>query len=567
MENLNSEAADKQAQQRLNEGSTWLTIASVVSRVLGVIYIIPWMRWMGDPESATAANALFNIGYNWYSIFLMVAVAGVPAAISRQLAYYNAQRRYQTGLRLFKAASGLMIASGVIGGLILYLAAPILSVGTPTTNVNDAIQTIRSLVPALVVLPFLSILRGFFQGFQEMKSSAISQMTEQIARVAYMLVAVFLLRRVMGAPVSDAVVQSTFAAFIGAVVAILTLGFYYVRNRAEYQIPKDFVEEGEYIRTRSLLKEIILISIPFVISGAILEFLNVIDTQTFRPIMARVSSLSPEEIVNQYGIFGANVRKLVTVLVSFATAISGTLIPVIADTYTREITEKRAQGTSNKTVSLHKTSGLIEHGLALYALVMLPASFGFAVLAGPLYQVIYYQDAMGEFYLQLSCLLALAQGLYFIMMSTVQAMNKQKQGMIGVAIAVVTKLVLQYPLLWLFGTPGAILATLSAFLLPSVYYFVILNRYTSLSLDRIAERVWPAVEAVLVMLVVIIPVVYGVRHFVPVLHTIGALLLIIIIGMMGAGIYMLMVLYNHSADTLIGQEKAERMRQWLGFNR
>lgn len=562
MENLNSEAADQQAKQRLNAGSTWLTIASVVSRVLGVIYIIPWMRWMGDPESATAANALFNIGYNWYSIFLMVAVAGVPAAISRQLAYYNARRRYRTGMRLFQAATGLMIASGVVGGLILYFTAPLLSVGTPTTNIDDAIRTIRSLVPALAILPFLSLLRGFFQGFQEMKSSAISQMTEQIARVAYMLVAVFVLRRIMGAPVSDAVVQSTFAAFIGAVVAIVTLGFYYLRNRKDYQIPKDFVEEGSYIRTRSLLKEIILISIPFVISGAILEFLNVVDTQTFRPIMARVSSLTPEEIVNQYGIFGANVRKLVTVLVSFATAISGTLIPVIADTYTREVGVKKSQPSRY----LPNTSGLIEHGLSLYALVMLPASFGLAVLAGPIYQVIYYPDLLGEFYLQLSCLLALAQGLYFILMSTVQAMNKQMQGMIGVGMAIATKLILQYPLLALFGTPGAILATLAAFLLPSAYYFVILKRYTQLAFDQVATRIWPAITASLMMLVGIVPLMIGVRLLVPEFHTLGALLICAIVAAIGGGIYLLATLHNRSLDTLIGSEKAAHWRQRLGLH-
>ncbi|MDO4680118.1 MAG: polysaccharide biosynthesis protein [Aerococcus sp.] len=563
MENLNSEALDNQAKKRLNEGSTWMTIASVISRVLGVIYIIPWMRWMGDPTSATAANALFNIGYNWYSIFLMVAVAGVPSAISRQLAYYNAKKRYRTGMRLFKAASGLMIASGVIGGMILYLAAPLLSMGTPATNVDDAIRTIRSLVPALVILPFLSILRGFFQGFQDMKSSAISQMTEQIARVAYMLVAVYMLRRLMGAPMSDAVVQSTFAAFIGAVVAILTLAFYYLRNRSIYQVPVDYVEEGPYIRTRSLLKEIILISIPFVISGSILEFLNVVDTQTFRPIMAHVSNLSADEIVNQYGIFGANVRKLVTVLVSFATAISGTLIPVISDTYTRETLKKRSKKQGAQ--SLPQTSGLIEHGLSLYALVMLPACFGMMVVAGSVYQIIYYQDQLGEFYLQLSCLLALAQGLYFILMSTVQAMNKQVQGMIGVAIAIVTKLLLQYPLLAFFGTPGAILATLAAFLLPSGYYFVVLKWHTDLSFDAVAMRIWPAIESSLLMLVFILPVSFAVRFLVPRLHTVGALFLTVSIALIGGVIYLLSTLANHSLDTLIGEEKANRFRRHLGF--
>ena len=100
-----SEVSEKQsvsAQERMNAGATWMTIASMVSRILGVLYIIPWYRWMGEPHIANEANSLFNIGYSYYAIFLSITIAGVPDSIAKQMAYYNAQGHYKTANRLFK---------------------------------------------------------------------------------------------------------------------------------------------------------------------------------------------------------------------------------------------------------------------------------------------------------------------------------------------------------------------------------------------------------------------------------------------------------------------------------
>ncbi|MFV8314770.1 polysaccharide biosynthesis protein, partial [Aerococcus viridans] len=63
--------------EKMNSGSLWMSSASIISRILGVLYIIPWIKWMGTPQVANEANALFGIGYRWYALFLAVAVAGV----------------------------------------------------------------------------------------------------------------------------------------------------------------------------------------------------------------------------------------------------------------------------------------------------------------------------------------------------------------------------------------------------------------------------------------------------------------------------------------------------------
>src|SRR5699024_5123130 len=97
-ENIQKEMQDAQA--KMVKGSMWMSFGSIFSRFLGAIYIIPWYAWMGENDKV--ANALFNKGYNVYALFLMIATAGIPSAIAKQISYYNSLNEYQISKRLFK---------------------------------------------------------------------------------------------------------------------------------------------------------------------------------------------------------------------------------------------------------------------------------------------------------------------------------------------------------------------------------------------------------------------------------------------------------------------------------
>ena len=74
--------------EKMIRGSAWMTAGSVFSRILGAIYVIPWRIWLG--AAFLTANALFTKGYQIYSLFLIISTAGVPGAVSKQVARYNA---------------------------------------------------------------------------------------------------------------------------------------------------------------------------------------------------------------------------------------------------------------------------------------------------------------------------------------------------------------------------------------------------------------------------------------------------------------------------------------------
>ena len=147
-------------EEKMAKGSTWLTIGNIGSRLLGAIYIMPWYYWMG--EHANQANALFNMGYNFYALFMMLSTAGIPAAIGKQTAYYNSLNEYATSRKLLHRALQVMAVFGVVAAAVMYFLSPWLA--NISGGGKELIPTIRSLSVAILVIPCMSVIRGYFQG-------------------------------------------------------------------------------------------------------------------------------------------------------------------------------------------------------------------------------------------------------------------------------------------------------------------------------------------------------------------------------------------------------------------
>lgn len=567
------------AQEKMNAGASWMTIASMVSRILGVLYIMPWYNWMGEPHIANEANSLFNIGYSYYAIFLSITIAGVPDSIAKQMAYYNARGYYKTAKRLFKAGLALMTVTGLVGGVLLWTFAPILAQSTPARDFDSVVLVIRSLVPALVVLPTISVIRGYFQGHQDMKPSAISQITEQILRVLYMLGAVYIIRVINNGEMVKAVTHSTFAAFVGALAALATLVFFFMRYRKGYNKEEELyaVKEETYVSSKNLLLEIVMIAIPFIVSGSAIELSRLVDTNTYMPIMERVSHLSHDQLINEYAIFGANANKLVTIIVSLAVAIGSTSIAVISATYSEEkrgIEAKLENKAQPKRIDRHttqdfpETKGLIGHNLKLFSLVMFPSAIGMAVLAEPLYAIIFTHDPLGTSLLQLSAAVAVTMGLFSVLVAMLQAMSFFKDAIMGMLLGVTLKLVLQAPFLAMFSTSGALLATGTAFIGIAVFYLWRLKVRINLSVVEVLGQI----KGIALLSGAMGIATWLVNQFLrrtilsPEISLVHQVVQIVIVAGVGVAVYVIGGLRFKLLDTLLG-DKAKMLRAKLGMGR
>ena len=99
----------------LLKGTMILTIGLLLSRILGVLYIIPFYQLVGEEYIG-----LYQYAYVPYSIVLAIAVSGIPIAVSKFVSKYNTLGDYATGRKLVKSSMLLMVVTGVLGFFILY---------------------------------------------------------------------------------------------------------------------------------------------------------------------------------------------------------------------------------------------------------------------------------------------------------------------------------------------------------------------------------------------------------------------------------------------------------------
>lgn len=447
-------------------GAAWLSIGYVISRVIGALYVIPWASWFG--EGWTQANTLYSAGYKPYTLFLAFGTAGFPSAIAKQMAYYHSQKEYRVADKLFKNSLLIMVLTGLFSGSLLYFLAPILAEQSTNVNKEGAVMVLRSLVPPLLILPTMSFFRGYFQGFNDMKPSAVSQLLEQIARVLYMLIATYAIVKIYQGEVTDAVVHSTFAAFIGAVASMLYLIFIYFKRLPD--IKKLLEQSADKIEVdfKESFKIMALDSLPFIILGSGIIIMQLIDTYSFGKILENTSILLLTEIDELYGVLSLDVDKLVMIIVALSIALSSAFVPSLTGTFAQK--------------NIKATSKMVHHILNVFFMVMIPSALGMAAIADNLYSFFYpLGSSVGPSLLITASLSAIVLGLYTVLSTILQSMNYRRLAVRFLLVGIFVKIVLQYPLVMLLQAHGAILSTMLGLAMSSLLMWIKLHKVLDLN--------------------------------------------------------------------------------------
>ncbi|WP_226528460.1 polysaccharide biosynthesis protein [Metabacillus niabensis] len=461
---------------KLLRGTFVLTLGTYISRILGMIYLIPFAAMVG-----TNGGGLFQTGYAQYTIFLSIATAGFPAAVSKFVSKYNAVGDYETSRRMFKAGIFVMLATGFIAFAILYMLAPqfaIMSLAENELNgitVEDATLVIRMVSIALIVVPLMSLIRGFFQGHQSMGPTAVSQVVEQLVRIVFLLASTYLIINVLKGGLVLAVGYATFAAFVGAIGGLIVLFIYWIRRKHTLLAMKENVVETVSMPLGKMFKEVFRYAGPFVFVGLAIPIYNYIDTVTFNRAMLHVGN-DQSYTMDMYSVLLLYVPKLVMIPVSLATAFGLTLIPTITESF-----------TNNNRALLHKQ---IDQTLQLIMLLVLPAVVGLSILAGPAYNVFYAgtSEEIGKQILLWYAPVALLFSLFTVNAAILQGLNKQKLAVISLVIGIIVKLALNTTLIELYEGVGSILATAAGYLVSLIYGFAMIKRHSGYSFRLLVKR-------------------------------------------------------------------------------
>ncbi len=517
-----------------------MSAGNIISRLLGAIYIIPWYAWMG--ENGRNANSLFTMGYNIYALFLMISTAGIPSAIAKQISHYNSLNEYKVSARLFKQALVLMGGIGVVAAAIMYAASPILAAGNP-----DLIPVMRSLSVAVLIFPMMSAVRGFFQGNHDMMPTAISQIVEQVARVFYMLLTTFIIMKVLEGEYTTAVVQSTFAAFIGMLGAVGVLIYYWLKQKPVFDYLQAHSENQLTVSTRNLFVNIARDAIPFIIVGSAITILKIFDQYTFFGIMNTFTNYSQNQLYELFSVFSANPDKLTMVVIALATSISSTALPLISEAY---------------TLKDHKgLAKLITDNLQLFCFIMFPATLGMISLAYPLNTLFYEPSRLGSAVLIEACIVGVIIGLYMLVSSTLQGLGHHLATLKYLAAGFLVKMVLQVPFIYFFEVYGPLLSTALGLLLAAFFSLRDIHRISHFNAKLTLRRGVLISLLSLVMMFVVLLARFAFSFVLSPEHKLTAFVLIILVAAIGAGVYGYLALKLRLADKLIGSRVASLRRK------
>ncbi|QQP70437.1 polysaccharide biosynthesis protein [Carnobacterium sp. CS13] len=445
MDETNELDSKKQsAQNKMIEGTFWLTAGNFISRLLGLIYIIPWYYWMG--EHGLVANGLYGMGYNIYAMFLLISTAGIPSAITKQISYYNSLNDPEMSNQVFYSALKATAVIGVVASFLMYSFSSVIA--KHSGGSDDLAAVIKSLSIIVIFFPSMSVIRGYFQGNHKMKPYAISQILEQVGRVLYMLLSTFIIMKVLKGNYVTAVVHSTFAAFIGL---IFSYGYLLIKLKQETPIHIKFRKSKAKTNFSSngLLKQIAQESIPFIIVGAGISLFKLIDQFTFFRIMDHVTDYSDKQLTELFGIFSANPDKLTMIVIALATSLSSAGLPLLTEFFTKK-----------DQFSLSK---MITNNIQLFLFIMLPSIIGMIALAQPLYTLFYEPSHLGIMVLIQACLTGFILGFYMLSSSILQSVNQNRYAIVALAVGALIKLAAQYPLISYFEVYGPLMATSIAF--------------------------------------------------------------------------------------------------------
>jgi O-antigen/teichoic acid export membrane protein len=535
------------AQDQMVRGSAWMTAGSIFSRILGAIYIIPWGIWFGS--YFFQGNALYGKGYNIYSFFLIAAIAGIPSAIAKQVAHYNAMNEYGVGFRLYKHGFVLAAITGIVCAALLYFGAPLFDGGDARV-----VPVLHSLAWAVLIIPVMSLSRGFFQGYQQMAPSAISQFVEQLARVLYMLGSAFIIMRVLHGSWITAVSQSTFAACVGAIAGILTLVWYYLKNRSTFQNLVANSENQIVVPAKQLYHEILQQALPFIVLGAGITIFQLIDQFTFFKIM-RTTGVTNETVLNDlFAMFSVNANKLIMITVSLSSALAITAVPLLSEAFTRG--------------DKHDLSKQITNAVLLFEFVMIPSALGMAAIAHPL-NIVFYgvsHKALATAVLAFSSFVSIMLGLFSVTSAIMQGVSQNKRAVRYFAVGTIVKLALQWPCVHYMGVFGPLVATMIGFVVANVLIVRWLNQAFGVDYQGIAKKTNGILGFSLIMCllanVIVRLVSSGLGHIMTVDSRVGSLIIVILAVGIAGYVYVYFVLKTRLADTVLG-ERTARLRRLL----
>ena len=484
----------------LMEGAIFATFGIIIVKVIGLLYVIPFNAIIGEQ-----GGSLYGYAYNIYQLFLSISSAGFPFAISKLTSEYIALGYTKAAKDTYKLFLKIILIISIIIFLFLFIFAPqigrlIIGNATEGNTYEDIGFVIRCVSFAILIVPFLSVTKGFLQGHKYITPTSVSQIIEQIVRVIVILVGSYLALRVFNTDMKTAVGISVSGAFFGGVFAYIYLK---AKINKEELLNTDKIKDKNEISSKEIIKKILKYSIPFIIISLIYNLYNTVDmilvSRTMNDILKFPSSVT-ESVV---GIFTTWGIKLNNIILAIITGLTTSLIPNIVSSYV--------------SGNMKDVDSKFNKSLQYILFIMVPATLFLSLLSEPIWTLFYGKSMYGPIVYKAFAFCALFGGLYSVVVNTLQGLSKYKLVIITVLIGLFMNTVLDVPMMLLtykLGyqvSYGAIVAAILGYSTSIIISLIVLHKKYNFSFEDTRKKLpkyvlsWLVFEILLVLLKLIIP--------------------------------------------------------------
>ncbi len=534
------------------EGTAIAYLAIVVTKIMGALYNIPFYNIIGDK-----GGIIYSYAYSIYTLFLDISTAGIPIAISIVISEYNSLGKFRSKEKAYSL--GLYMVVGISLAAFAFLQLFAQQVGryflkdmTEGVSVSEIAFAVRAVSYCLLIVPFLSMKRGYLQGHKFLAPPSRSQVIEQFIRIVFVLSGSYIAIYILKADVAVGVGVALIGAAVGAVAAQLYLLSTHRANREQFPVAGGTEETPE--PTGKILRNIFSHCATLVLVSITMSVYNLVD---LKMLLLGLHNLSYDDEVAQLvsSIASTWIPKICMIISALSIGLTSSIAPFIAENYAKR--DWNAIGLR------------INQAIGTVLAVSIPLGVGMILFAEPVYRLFYGASLYGGKILSLAIIVNILGCVTTVVGMAMQGMNRGKSTCIFTVLGVIINTALDLPFIYLFdaiGIPaylGASAASIVGQLVTMILLLGSLKRSIGFRIRPIVSVFFRTVPAVLAMVVAVVLF----RWFWPVTDGRGVLLLIqfIAYGLVGCAVYLPISYYSHVLSDVFGRETIERLFDKLVF--
>ena len=417
------------------EGAVIAYAAIVITKILGAFYNIPFYQIIGEEGSI-----VYSFAYNIYVLFLDISTSGIPIAISIVLSEYATKGMYKSKEKAYKLGMRIVVGVSVLAFAVLMifakeLAGFYIADMTEGVSVDDVALAIRAVSFCLLIVPFLSMKRGYLQGHKCLSASSTSQVIEQVVRIVFVLLGSSLVIYVFSLGTTVGACVALFGTSVGAGVALVYL-LLKSRGSKELFICEEEVQEES---TKQILKKIATYCVSIVLVSVSTSLYSIVDMKLLLVGLQQVG-FSEIDTQNITSIASTWIPKICMIVVALSMGLTNSIAPHMAESF--------SQG------KMKEVAFKLNQGIGTIFVVSIPMAAGIVVLADPVYNLFYGESQHGGTILMLAIVLNVIASVVAVVSMAMQSIDCGKQVIVFTLVGIVVNASLDLPLIYLFDYVG-----------------------------------------------------------------------------------------------------------------